>query len=84
MCYTLGDRAATGVDTPPWIAWSGLDVLDPFLGSGSTALAAAQLGRRYVGIELSPQYCAIASQRLGLRRFQMCLPNLKEACEVYA
>lgn len=39
-------------------------VLDPFLGSGTTALVARQLGRRYLGIECSPAYCAMAEKRL--------------------
>lgn len=39
-------------------------VLDPFLGSGTTALAARKLGRRCVGIELSPEYVEIAWRRL--------------------
>jgi site-specific DNA-methyltransferase (adenine-specific) len=39
-------------------------VLDPFFGSGTVGLAAQQLGRRYVGIELHPEYVALAAERL--------------------
>lgn len=39
-------------------------VLDPFLGSGSTAVAAARTGRRYVGYDLDPAYVAIARRRV--------------------
>jgi DNA modification methylase len=39
-------------------------VLDPFLGSGTTALVADQLGRDCIGIELSSQYAAMADRRL--------------------
>jgi site-specific DNA-methyltransferase (adenine-specific) len=39
-------------------------VLDPFCGSGSTLIAARQLRRHFLGIELDSQYHAIASQRL--------------------
>ena len=42
----------------------GAVVLDSFAGSGSTCLAAAECGRRYLGIELSAEYCRTAEQRL--------------------
>lgn len=40
-------------------------VLDPFLGSGTTALAAKQLGRKYIGIEREQEYVDIAEARLN-------------------
>jgi site-specific DNA-methyltransferase (adenine-specific) len=40
-------------------------VLDPFLGSGTTALAALREGRRFVGCELNPEYVAMAARRLA-------------------
>lgn len=39
-------------------------ILDPFAGSGSTAVAAAMLGRHYIAIELSAEYARIARERL--------------------
>jgi DNA modification methylase len=39
-------------------------ILDPFCGSGTTCVAAKMLGRRYIGIDISPEYCKIARQRL--------------------
>jgi site-specific DNA-methyltransferase (adenine-specific) len=45
----------------------GAVVLDPFLGSGTTALAARSLKRHYIGIELNPEYVAIACKRLQNR-----------------
>lgn len=40
-------------------------VLDPFVGAGTTCVAAKQLGRRYVGIDISEDYCAAAKKRLA-------------------
>ena len=40
-------------------------ILDPFMGSGTTAIAAKQLGRHYIGIEISPQYCKMAEERIA-------------------
>lgn len=39
-------------------------VLDPFMGTGTTAIAAKRLGRRYIGFELSEEYKAIAERKL--------------------
>ena len=40
-------------------------VLDPFMGSGSTAIAAKLAGRHYVGYEVSAEYCSLAEKRLA-------------------
>jgi site-specific DNA-methyltransferase (adenine-specific) len=40
-------------------------VLDPFAGSGTSMVAAETLNRRWVGIELSPNYCKVANERVG-------------------
>jgi len=39
-------------------------ILDPFMGSGTTAVAAEQLGRNWIGIEVSKKYCDAANDRL--------------------
>lgn len=39
-------------------------ILDPFLGSGTTAVAAKDLNRKYIGYEISKEYCQIAKERL--------------------
>ena len=39
-------------------------MLDPFVGTGTTGLAALQLGRRFTAIELNPAFAALAAERL--------------------
>jgi site-specific DNA-methyltransferase (adenine-specific) len=51
-------------------------VLDPFAGSGTTLLAAKNLGRSYVGIEIVPEYAAIAEERLSQTSAAPCTPKL--------
>jgi DNA modification methylase len=43
-------------------------VLDPFLGSGTTAVVARRLGRRFLGFEIDPDHVRLALKRLSLRR----------------
>lgn len=40
-------------------------VLDPFMGSGTTGMVAAQMGRHFVGVELNPEYTELAYKRIG-------------------
>ena len=65
-------RAEKRVETTGWQPTCGhksghvpCGVLDPFLGSGTTALVSRRLGRRCVGIELSEEYAAMAARRLS-------------------
>ena len=45
--------------TPP-----GAVVLDPYMGSGTTGVAAKMLGRNYVGVDINPTFCAQATERI--------------------
>ena len=50
--------------------YEGDSVLDPFLGSGTTAVACERLNRKWIGIEISEQYCEIAAKRIEQERAQ--------------
>jgi DNA modification methylase len=39
-------------------------ILDPFMGSGTTGVACAKLGRKFIGIEIEPKYFDIACRRI--------------------
>jgi DNA modification methylase len=64
---TIGDRAhptQKPVQVMRWaIEMTSGDLLDPFLGSGTTLIAAEQLGRKCYGMEISPQYCDVIVKR---------------------
>jgi modification methylase len=51
--------------------FSGDIVLDPFMGSGSTAIAALQSGRAYLGYEIDPDYIQLAKTRLAPYKSQL-------------
>lgn len=57
------------------ISWSneGDIVLDCFMGSGTTAVAALQLGRKYIGFEISQEYVDIANKRIAAETSQLSL-----------
>ena len=48
-------------------------VLDPFAGSGTTGAVACRLGRNFVGVELNPEYAAMAERRIAPWRDQMTM-----------
>jgi len=87
-CNNKDHSAAFPVSLPSWFielfTQPGDVVLDPFLGSGSAAVAARQLGRRYVGIELLPEYCAFANERLDRPECQLDLLGFRGSDEGHA
>lgn len=44
---------------------AGSIVLDPFMGSGTTGVVAKRLGRGFIGIDINPDYCAMAAERIA-------------------
>jgi len=46
------------------VSWTRGTVLDPFMGSGTTGVACANLGRKFIGIEKEPKYFEIACERI--------------------
>lgn len=53
---------------------SGGTVLDPFMGSGTTGVACANLGRRFIGIEFNERYYDIACERIAAAHSQGRMP----------
>jgi DNA modification methylase len=81
-CSNRKHSAVFPVALPIWFirlfTQPGDVVLDPFIGSGTTAVAAKELGRRYVGIDINGEYCQIAMERLVQKQ-----PLLLEISETY-
>ena len=53
----------------------GETVLDPFMGGGSTLVAAKEAGRKAVGIEIEERYCEVAAKRCAQQSIPMFLPT---------
>lgn len=53
-------------------------VLDPFLGSGTTATVCKKLGRRFIGIEVEPEYCALSLKRIEAARLNRRIQGYKD------
>lgn len=77
-CGNQGHSAAFPVELPSWFiklfTQDNDVVLDPFIGSGTTAVAAKQLGRRYIGIEMNATYFEVAQNRLASEVTQLPIP----------
>jgi site-specific DNA-methyltransferase (adenine-specific) len=84
-CSNQNHSAAFPTELPTWFiklfTQSDDLVLDPFLGSGTTAVAAIQLGRKYVGIDTEQNYIEISKARLVDTQIQ--LPMIAENSEDY-
>lgn len=67
-CSNRNHSATFPVDLPTWFiklfTQPGEMVLDPFIGSGTTAVASKELGRRCIGVEIDPTYVQVAQERL--------------------
>lgn len=67
-CSNRGHSATFPVELPVWFiklfTQPGDLVLDPFLGSGTTSVAAKQLGRCSIGIEMNSEYFQVAQERM--------------------
>ncbi len=85
-CYNRNHSATFPIALPTWFIKLFTDigdvVLDPFVGSGTTAVAAARLGRYYIGIDINEQYVQLARERLS--SVQMQLLTLAESRPSYS
>jgi len=76
------DKSLNGHPCPKPLEWAlgllnlfknHMDICDPFLGSGTTAIACERLNRRWIGIEIEEKYCEISAKRIEQERKQLKL-----------
>jgi len=58
-------------------------VLDPFFGAGTVGVVAKRLGRHYIGIELNPEYAAIAKRRIANDGLQTVEPDTQDQLRMF-
>jgi DNA modification methylase len=84
-CSNRNHSAAFPVELPSWFIrlFTERDdlVLDPFIGSGTTAVAAIQEGRKFVGIDTENDYIELSQDRIS--EIQIKLPAIAEETESY-
>ncbi len=84
-CGNRNHSAVFPIELPKWFVKlftePGDNVLDPFVGSGTTALAAFQLGRNYIGLDIKEEFVEISRRRLI--DAQMQIPSIAENKEDY-
>jgi len=81
-CNNKNHSAAFPLNLPTWFiklfTKPGDIVLDPFIGSGTTAVAAIELDRKFVGIDVSEEYCQLSRERLSGVQLQLLTINSKK------
>lgn len=84
-CSNRNHSAVFPIELPTWFIKLFTDfgdvVLDPFIGSGTTAVAAVQLGRKFVGIDNEQEYVRLSNERIS--ETQIILPAIAENSENY-
>lgn len=84
-CSNKNHSAAFPIDLPQWFiklfTQPGDIVLDPFIGSGTTAVAAIQLGRNYVGIDINREFVEPARKRVSDTQIE--LPIIRDSSADY-
>jgi site-specific DNA-methyltransferase (adenine-specific)/site-specific DNA-methyltransferase (cytosine-N4-specific) len=84
-CSNKNHSAVFPVELPAWFiklfTLSGDIVLDPFIGSGTTAVAAIQLNRKYIGIDINKEYIELTKRRIS--ELQIQLPLVAEESKEY-
>jgi site-specific DNA-methyltransferase (adenine-specific) len=85
-CSNRNHSAVFPLDLPTWFIKLFTDVddvvLDPFIGSGTTAVAAVQLGRNFIGIDNQEEYVNLSRERIS--EIQIKLPMIGEPPEDYS